>query len=53
MQRAKPVTEQDLREHKLLVRIEELETEVEQLERLLIMADDYYDPFIDYRASVH
>ncbi len=52
MQRAKPVSEQDLREHRLLCRIEELETEVEQLERLLTMAIED-DPYEDELQRLH
>lgn len=49
-----PLTEQDLREHRMLARIEALEAEVAELEQLLWSAAcDYGSPWPEERARLH
>lgn len=54
MPTVKPLTEQDLREHKMLARIEALESEVAHLEWMLNeVTAEHADPLDQYLTSVH
>lgn len=48
-----PLTEQDIREHKMLARIERLEAEIAMVIEALRDGTDYDDPLAEYERRVH
>lgn len=49
----KPLTEQDIREHRLIARIERLEAEVQQVIEALRDDTQYIDPIAEAMGSLH